>query len=497
MTAPDHRRAPPAEPERLAALGGRRRGCCRPGGWTCSRSAAARAASGPGSPSATTTWASSPTRSPAPRPGSGSSAAGAGGEVREGDLSVVRAEETFDLVVAFEVIEHIEDDVAALAALGRAPAARRLAAAVDAGLAEAVRARGRDGRPLPALRPAGADRPAGGRRAHRRRAGALRRPAGLPAGGRPQRRRQAPARLAGGPDGGRNDGRAVRRERPDPAALDAPGPRPPRGSGPCRSASCSTPSRTPVPAWWPGPGSRRTDVGGPGRGGRASTSTTWPRSSPPRRRRTTRRPRPPAGWRPPGSPPSTRRRTGRRRRPRARPGSTSCGTARSSRGCCRPRPGRPRRTASWGRTPTRPASCSSRGRTSGRTAGGRPASRSTAARCSTPGWTVSSSWPAGWSPATAREHLVRTGPFLRIPQLAIHLDREANAGLTLDRQRHTSPVYGLGDPSPGELVGHLARLAGLDRRRRRRGTTSRRPTPRRPRGSGSTARCSPPAGWTT
>ena len=43
------------------------------------------------------------------------SAAGAGGEVREGDLSVVRAEETFDLVVAFEVIEHIEDDVAALA----------------------------------------------------------------------------------------------------------------------------------------------------------------------------------------------------------------------------------------------------------------------------------------------------------------------------------------------------------------------------------------------
>ena len=60
------------------------------------------------------------------------------------------------------------------------------------------------------------------------------------------------------------------------------------------------------------------------------------------------------------------------------------------------------------------------------------------------------------------EHLVRTGPFLRIPQLAIHLDREANAGLTLDRQRHTSPVYGLGDPSPGELVGHLARLADLD-----------------------------------
>jgi len=39
----------------------------------------------------------------------------AGGEVRNGDLSVVGADELFDLVVAFEVIEHIEDDVDALA----------------------------------------------------------------------------------------------------------------------------------------------------------------------------------------------------------------------------------------------------------------------------------------------------------------------------------------------------------------------------------------------
>lgn len=55
--------------------------------------------------------------------------------------------------------------------------------------------------------------------------------------------------------------------------------------------------------------------------------------------------------------------------------------------------------------------------------------------------------------------LVRTGPFLRIPQLAVHLDRQVNAeGLKLDPQRHLSPVFGTG--SEGDLVGHLAELAG-------------------------------------
>ncbi|UOQ60033.1 M18 family aminopeptidase [Leucobacter rhizosphaerae] len=45
--------------------------------------------------------------------------------------------------------------------------------------------------------------------------------------------------------------------------------------------------------------------------------------------------------------------------------------------------------------------------------------------------------------ADGREHLVRTGAVARIPQLAIHLDREANSGLTLDRQRHVQPVLGI------------------------------------------------------
>jgi aspartyl aminopeptidase len=59
------------------------------------------------------------------------------------------------------------------------------------------------------------------------------------------------------------------------------------------------------------------------------------------------------------------------------------------------------------------------------------------------------------------EHLVRTGPFLRIPQLAVHLDRAVNEGLRLDPQQHLNPVYGLGDTSTGDVVGHLAGLAGI------------------------------------
>lgn len=56
--------------------------------------------------------------------------------------------------------------------------------------------------------------------------------------------------------------------------------------------------------------------------------------------------------------------------------------------------------------------------------------------------------------------LVRTGPLLRFPQLAVHLDRGVNSdGLKLDPQRHLNPVVGLGDLDHYDLVAHLARLA--------------------------------------
>lgn len=61
------------------------------------------------------------------------------------------------------------------------------------------------------------------------------------------------------------------------------------------------------------------------------------------------------------------------------------------------------------------------------------------------------------------ERLVRTGAVARIPQLAIHLDREVNSGLTLDRQRHVQPVIAVetAGASVTELLG-AEDAAGFD-----------------------------------
>ncbi len=53
-------------------------------------------------------------------------------------------------------------------------------------------------------------------------------------------------------------------------------------------------------------------------------------------------------------------------------------------------------------------------------------------------------------------------PLLRVPQLAIHLDRQVNEGMVLDRQRHLQPVWGLGGWADGDLVEFLAQEAGAD-----------------------------------
>jgi aspartyl aminopeptidase len=55
-----------------------------------------------------------------------------------------------------------------------------------------------------------------------------------------------------------------------------------------------------------------------------------------------------------------------------------------------------------------------------------------------------------------REHLTRTAPILRFPQLAIHLDRAVNEGLKLDKQQHMNPVWGLGHPAESDILAVLA-----------------------------------------
>ena len=81
--------------------------------------------------------------------------------------------------------------------------------------------------------------------------------------------------------------------------------------------------------------------------------------------------------------------------------------------------------------------------------------------------------------ADGRQVLAASGPLGRIPQLAIHLDRQVNEGLALQRQRHMHPVIGTAHfgPAPGpasadgplqarltaDVLSVLAEAAGVDR----------------------------------
>jgi aspartyl aminopeptidase len=53
-------------------------------------------------------------------------------------------------------------------------------------------------------------------------------------------------------------------------------------------------------------------------------------------------------------------------------------------------------------------------------------------------------------------------PIARVPQLAIHLDRDVNdKGLVLDKQQHLTPVWGTGSPGLGDFAAWLAERAAV------------------------------------
>lgn len=53
-------------------------------------------------------------------------------------------------------------------------------------------------------------------------------------------------------------------------------------------------------------------------------------------------------------------------------------------------------------------------------------------------------------------------PVARVPQLAIHLDRDiSTTGLLLNPQQHLSPIWGLGDPTPGGVLAFVASVADV------------------------------------
>ncbi|WP_054953178.1 M18 family aminopeptidase [Flaviflexus massiliensis] len=58
--------------------------------------------------------------------------------------------------------------------------------------------------------------------------------------------------------------------------------------------------------------------------------------------------------------------------------------------------------------------------------------------------------------AKSGEHLVRTGPLMVIPQLAIHLDRSAREGISLNNQQHLHPLFSVSGANLMELLADKA-----------------------------------------
>lgn len=65
--------------------------------------------------------------------------------------------------------------------------------------------------------------------------------------------------------------------------------------------------------------------------------------------------------------------------------------------------------------------------------------------------------------ADGSTRLVATPPMLRIPHLAIHLDRTINDQLHLDKQRHLQPIFAVGHPE-ASIMDVVADAAGVDKR---------------------------------
>ena len=142
------------------------------------------------------------------------------------------------------------------------------------------------------------------------------------------------------------------------------------------------------------------------------------------------------------------------------------------------------------------ACASSRTPTTARPAGASSTSRSTAASSTTRGSTATSASPGGsrWPTAHRCSSTCAEG-VARVPQLAVHLDRDVNdSGLKLDPQQHLRPVWGVGSPTRGGFAHWIAERAGLRRAgvlgpvpvRRAAGRPCSAPTDRCWRAAGST-----------